>query len=183
MASYHLITAAQCRAARGLLGWTQQDLATATGLSKTAIVQFETGLARTREETLAQIVLSLTNQGIEFVIPDGVNRRATISHLFADEHALQECWPMFLKSLNPQDMAQLTIKLVNWPEFQTEYTALTDQTPVIELLPMAHYKAALIGNWLIMPLLDSDYRVAIYMAIQTSQWIDDTLVGTSNLSN
>ena len=32
-----MITIEQCRAARGLLGWTQQDIADASGLSKTAI--------------------------------------------------------------------------------------------------------------------------------------------------
>ena len=38
-----MITIGQCRAARGLLDWTQQDLAEACGLSKTAINNFEKG--------------------------------------------------------------------------------------------------------------------------------------------
>jgi transcriptional regulator with XRE-family HTH domain len=165
MASYHLITAAQCRAARGLLGWTQQDLAKATGLSKTAIVQFETGLARTREETLAQIVTSLSNQGIEFTQPDGVNRRAIITQIFADEHALEEGWPIFLSALNPQDK----LTLMNWPEFAHEYVRVTGHTPITETLSsMPHIKAALCGAWLIMPLLETGYR----MAIHAPQWTD-----------
>jgi transcriptional regulator with XRE-family HTH domain len=160
MASYFHITAAQCRAARGLLGWTQQDLATATGLSKTAIVQFETGLARTREETLAQIVLSLTNQGIEFVIPDGVNRRTAISHLFADEQALYDNWPVFLKSLDTGN----GMVLVNWPEFSEEFKVLTGSSPVADsYMDQDFHKAALIGPWLIMPLLESGYRVAVHL--------------------
>lgn len=160
MASSLHITAAQCRAARGLLGWTQQDLATATGLSKTAIVQFETGLARTRDDTRAQIVLSLTNQGIEFTAPDGVNRRSAISHLFADSRALHDYWPVFLKSL---DITQGMV-LLNWPEFSAEFADLTGDNPVVALYTdRTYHKAALIGPWLIMPLLESGYRVAVHL--------------------
>ncbi|HEY1096709.1 MAG TPA: helix-turn-helix transcriptional regulator [Alphaproteobacteria bacterium] len=163
MASYLFLSAAQCRAARGLLGWTQQDLAQATGLSKTAIVQFETGLSRARDETLALITMSLIKQGIEFSLPDGVNRRAATSQLFADEGALHEEWPAFLRSFGSVEL----IQLINWTDFPHEFTTITDHRPKVEQLQAAPcQKGALIGDWLILPLLDTRFRVAVH----TAQW-------------
>jgi transcriptional regulator with XRE-family HTH domain len=68
-----MITIAQCRAARGLLDWTQQDLAEASGLSKTAINNFEKGHSDIKAESLKAIRLAFEGADVEFM-PDGVRK-------------------------------------------------------------------------------------------------------------
>lgn len=62
-----MITPAQCRAARALLKWTQEDLAARCDISVTTIRTFETeataAYARTRETLKA----TLEAAGIEFL--------------------------------------------------------------------------------------------------------------------
>ena len=70
-----MITIEQCRAARGLLGWTQQDLAEASGLSKTAINNFEKGNSDIKLESLKSIRLAFESLDIEFLGQEGLKRR------------------------------------------------------------------------------------------------------------
>lgn len=59
------ISPAQSRAARGLLGWSQQDLATAAGLKSWRTIQrFESGERVPR--AVADIVTALETAGVEF---------------------------------------------------------------------------------------------------------------------
>lgn len=62
-----MITIAQCRAARGLLDWTQQDLAEASGLSKTAINNFEKGHSDIKTESLKAVRMAFEAGGLEFL--------------------------------------------------------------------------------------------------------------------
>ncbi len=62
-----MITGSQIRAARALLGWSQQKLADKSLLSETAILKLETQRADTRTSTVMKIRKSLENAGIEFV--------------------------------------------------------------------------------------------------------------------
>lgn len=68
-ATRKLLTPAQCRAARALLGWTQAILADRAGVARRTIAHFEVGrrvlLVRTRRE----IAATLERAGIEFVWP------------------------------------------------------------------------------------------------------------------
>lgn len=70
-----MITREQCRAARGLLGWTQQHLADAAGLSKTAINNFERGMHDMRMESLTAIQGAFEDADIEFAGNFGVSKR------------------------------------------------------------------------------------------------------------
>lgn len=70
-----MITIEQCRAARGLLGWTQQDLADACGLSKTAINNFEKRHSDIKAESLRAIRLAFETAGIEFQSDNGLRQR------------------------------------------------------------------------------------------------------------
>jgi transcriptional regulator with XRE-family HTH domain len=70
-----MMTIAQSRAARGLLGWTQNDLAIACGLSKTAINNFEKGHSNIKSESLASIRNALMHAGIEFLEDEGVRKQ------------------------------------------------------------------------------------------------------------
>ncbi len=73
----NFISREQCRAARGLLNWTQQDLAQQSQLSKTAINNFERGLSNVKNKTVNAIYQALTDQGILFLENDGLKRHKT----------------------------------------------------------------------------------------------------------
>jgi len=62
-----MITGSQIRAARALLGWSQQDLADKSLLSETAILKLETQRADSRTSTLMKVRKSLEVAGIEFI--------------------------------------------------------------------------------------------------------------------
>jgi transcriptional regulator with XRE-family HTH domain len=61
---------AQIRGARGLLGWSQTDLAKAAGLSEPTIKRFETGLAKVSDAAVAKMVSALEAAGVEFTNGD-----------------------------------------------------------------------------------------------------------------
>jgi transcriptional regulator with XRE-family HTH domain len=66
-----MITATQCRAARGLLDWTQQELADVARIGVATVRQFEGGGAETRQATLAVLKWALETAGIEFIDENG----------------------------------------------------------------------------------------------------------------
>jgi transcriptional regulator with XRE-family HTH domain len=66
-----MITAAQCRAARGLLDWTQQELADAARIGVATLRQFEGEGAETRQATLAVLKWALESAGVEFIDENG----------------------------------------------------------------------------------------------------------------
>jgi transcriptional regulator with XRE-family HTH domain len=66
-----MIDPTQIRAARALLGWKQSQLATACGLSLTALNNIETGKADPRASTLKAIQAALEGAGIEFIPENG----------------------------------------------------------------------------------------------------------------
>lgn len=61
-----VITPAQCRAARGLLNWTQAQLAEAAGVGIVTIRQFEAAHAEPRQATLTVIRQAFEEAGVEF---------------------------------------------------------------------------------------------------------------------
>lgn len=61
----------QCRAARALLGISQDDLARETGVSKRTIASFEGGEHSLAPRTLAALVYKLEDLGIEFINENG----------------------------------------------------------------------------------------------------------------
>lgn len=71
-----MLSIEQCRAARGLLGWTQQDLADICGLSKTAINNFEKGYSDIKTESLRAIRMAFESANIEFMPGDGLRRKS-----------------------------------------------------------------------------------------------------------
>ena len=61
------ITPAQCRAARALLNWSQEDLVARSGVSKKTIADLKRGVTQPRAQTLAQITQALETAGIELL--------------------------------------------------------------------------------------------------------------------
>lgn len=70
------ITTAQIRGARGILNWSQSDLADRTGISATSIGSIENGQSTPRENTLKAIRQAFENSGIEFIGKEGVKIRS-----------------------------------------------------------------------------------------------------------
>lgn len=61
------LTPALCRAARGLLNWSQEDLVARSKITKKTIADFERGATEPRDRTLAQIKAAFEAAGIEFL--------------------------------------------------------------------------------------------------------------------
>ena len=70
------ITTAQIRGARGILNWSQSDLAERTGISSTSIGSSENGQSTPRASTLQTIRKTFESAGIEFIGLDGVRMRS-----------------------------------------------------------------------------------------------------------
>jgi transcriptional regulator with XRE-family HTH domain len=60
-------TPAQCRAARALLNWSQEELVRQSKITKKTIADFERGATTPRLQTLAQIIAAFEAIGIEFL--------------------------------------------------------------------------------------------------------------------
>jgi transcriptional regulator with XRE-family HTH domain len=66
-----MVTSAQCRAARGLLDWSQQELAEKAGIGVVTVRQLEGGTHEPRRATLDVVRRCLEAAGIEFIAPNG----------------------------------------------------------------------------------------------------------------
>ena len=66
-----MITPSQCRAARGVLDWTQQELADAARIGVATIRLFEGEAAESRHATLAVLRRAFELAGIEFIDENG----------------------------------------------------------------------------------------------------------------
>jgi transcriptional regulator with XRE-family HTH domain len=64
------ISREQCRAARGLLNWSQPDLAKVLGVARSTIAHFERGASKPYARTLAAIRATLETAGIIFIEGD-----------------------------------------------------------------------------------------------------------------
>ncbi len=62
-----MITPAQIRAARALIGWKQTDLARESGLSEISIKNIERGKTDPRASTLGAIQSALERAGVSFI--------------------------------------------------------------------------------------------------------------------
>lgn len=62
-----MITPAQCRAARGLLSWSQQILAESAGVGIVTVRQLEAGTAEPRRATLKVVRQAMERAGVEFI--------------------------------------------------------------------------------------------------------------------
>lgn len=64
-----MITPAQIRAARALIGWKQSDLASASGVSEISIKNIERGATDAKSSTLAAIQDALLKAGVAILEP------------------------------------------------------------------------------------------------------------------
>ena len=66
-----MITPEQCRAARGLLTWSQLDLAQKARVGVVTVHQLESGISQPRQATLDVIRRAFEAAGIEFIDENG----------------------------------------------------------------------------------------------------------------
>jgi transcriptional regulator with XRE-family HTH domain len=66
-----MISPSQCRAARGLLDWTQQQLADAARIGVATVRLFEGESAGSRHATLAMLRQAFELAGVEFIDENG----------------------------------------------------------------------------------------------------------------
>lgn len=62
-----MITPRQIKAARALLGWSQQDLADRAIVSPNALTRLERGQVDSRSSTMIAIETALIRAGVEFI--------------------------------------------------------------------------------------------------------------------
>jgi DNA-binding XRE family transcriptional regulator len=67
-----LLTPEQCRAARGLLDWTQEELAEQADVSRSTIRDFENGRHHLHPATASQVVAALEQGGVLLIPSDEV---------------------------------------------------------------------------------------------------------------
>ncbi|KAA0689420.1 XRE family transcriptional regulator [Neorhizobium sp. P12A] len=65
------ITAAQCRAARGLIGWSQGDLCEAADVGRATLANFELEKSTPYERTLRDVRAALESAGVMFIDQNG----------------------------------------------------------------------------------------------------------------
>jgi transcriptional regulator with XRE-family HTH domain len=65
------MTPIQCRAARALIDWSQQQLADASGVGIVTIRQFEAGAVAPRNATTEAMMNALEKVGVEFLVGNG----------------------------------------------------------------------------------------------------------------
>ena len=66
-----MMTPEQCRAARGLLDWTQADLAREAAVGIVTIRQLEAGVGSPRRATLQVVRQALEAAGVQFIDANG----------------------------------------------------------------------------------------------------------------
>jgi len=66
-----MITPEQSRAARGLLAWSQQELANKAGVGVVTVHQLEAGTSQPRRATLDVIRRAFESAGVEFIDENG----------------------------------------------------------------------------------------------------------------
>lgn len=65
------ISPAQCRAARSLLGWSQDQLSASSKVAKATIANFESGKRSPYDRTLLDIQETLEAAGVTFIPENG----------------------------------------------------------------------------------------------------------------
>jgi transcriptional regulator with XRE-family HTH domain len=65
------LTASQCRAARALIGWSQDQLSIASKVAKGTIANFEADKRAPYARTLVDIRAALESAGVEFIAENG----------------------------------------------------------------------------------------------------------------
>lgn len=94
-----MIKPEQSRAARGLLGWTQEVLAREVGISKVSINNFERGQTDLKSDTLKSLEAAFERHDIEFPDEYGVRRRTENVQVLKGSDYLNVLWDDIFNTL------------------------------------------------------------------------------------
>ena len=111
-----LISTAQIRAARGLLNWSQSDLADRTGISATSIGSIENGNTHPREQTLVTIQRVLERAGVDFLPDQGVRVRQLQLRTFSGRQGFIDFYDDIYETLKA-DPGEVFVSSVDEREF------------------------------------------------------------------
>jgi transcriptional regulator with XRE-family HTH domain len=103
----------QCRAARALLDWSQQELASAAGVGVVTVRQFESGAAVPRNSTTEALMNALEMAGVEFLAGNG----AGLGVQLRTEEASLEQFLAFLKGYERNRLRGLARQINGLPQF------------------------------------------------------------------
>ncbi|MDX2027563.1 MAG: helix-turn-helix transcriptional regulator [Alphaproteobacteria bacterium] len=85
-----ILTAAQLRAARGLLDWTRNDLAKAANISPETVKNIEHGTFRPQEQTADAIVRAFASHDVAFTEDEGVRKKKELVRTFQGKEGFIE---------------------------------------------------------------------------------------------
>lgn len=85
-----ILTPAQCRGARAMLGWTQTRLAEAAGVAKATLVDFERDARSPMTQNLAAIRRAIEAAGLVLIEADGGGRGIRFSTPDAEDASSSE---------------------------------------------------------------------------------------------
>ncbi|MGO4831126.1 multiprotein-bridging factor 1 family protein [Rhizobiaceae sp. 2RAB30] len=71
----HILTMEQCRGARAMLGWSQDDLAREANVARQTVADFERGARMPIANNLASMATALEAAGIELLVDNGLRLR------------------------------------------------------------------------------------------------------------
>ncbi|MFK7839699.1 MAG: helix-turn-helix domain-containing protein [Bdellovibrionales bacterium] len=138
-----MISIEQCRGARGILGWTQQDLADASGLSKTAINNFEKNHSDIKADSLRAIRVAFESADIEFIDQKGISKKTESFKIIHGESNIYELLEDIHLTLGHQKNGEIMMSFVD--------QSLTSQIPAqkmfkhIEFLKQTNTKQRVIS--------------------------------------
>jgi transcriptional regulator with XRE-family HTH domain len=120
-----MINVRQIRAARGLLDWSQAELAKASGLSLPAITKIERGTGHPRQDSLQAIRAAFENNGVEFLDTPGVQMRSEKFHseTFFGADSVLRVWEDIEKTFATGNGGELLLSGVDeriWLKFYSE---------------------------------------------------------------
>jgi transcriptional regulator with XRE-family HTH domain len=115
-----MITPRQCRAARGLLGWSQADLANACGMSKTAINNFEMGNSSIKQVSMQAIIQAFQLNNVDLTEQEGVRFKHNSVRIIRGDSPLLTLWDEILSTMGDEG-GEILINSVNESEGYNKY--------------------------------------------------------------
>jgi DNA-binding XRE family transcriptional regulator len=94
-----MITAAQLRAARGLLDWSRSDLSKASKISQETIKNIEHGVFRPQETTEMALIRAFAGQDVQFLDNDGVKKSPSLMTSYEGNSEFRKYVDNFYRSL------------------------------------------------------------------------------------
>lgn len=119
------ITTAQIRGARGILNWSQTDLAARTGISATSIGSIENNQSTPRASTLQTIRKAFEDAGIEFLGLEGVRQKTGDVTIFRGQTGYMDFFASVYRVLEEESGEVLVCnvderKFAKWHGFKGE---------------------------------------------------------------